>query len=233
MKTEKNLRIRRMAALILLGTLAASAVFCAARLIWPPEVQEGALIVRTRSDYLLMFMQCLLGMAVMALPSLASRKWKLELPTVIHVMYYAFLYCAVFLGEVFSFYYLIPHWDTILHSFSGAMLAALGFILVDFLNRDEHVHVSLSPAFVALFAFCFALAAGGVWEIYEYVADGMMGLNMQKFADAQGVVMSGRDALRDTMDDMIVDASAAAVTAVIGYLSQRKRRKTSPAPSAK
>ena len=98
------------------------------------------------------------------------------------------------------------------------MLAALGFILVDFLNRNERVQVSLSPAFVALFAFCFALAAGGVWEIYEYVADGMMGLNMQKFITAEGVVLSGHEALADTMEDIILDASAAVLISVIGYV---------------
>lgn len=224
MKQNGKHDIRRIAALILMITLVLSAVYCIVRLISTPETQEGALSMRTRSDYVLMLIQCLLGLVVMALPSLAARRWRLELPTLIHVMYYAFLYCAIFLGEVFSFYYLIPHWDTILHSFSGAMLAALGFILVDFLNRDEHVHVSLSPAFVALFAFCFALAAGGVWEIYEYVADGALGLNMQKFIDADGAVLAGRHALQDTMDDIIVDAVSAAVMSVIGYVSLIRRR---------
>ena len=225
MKQNGKHDIRRAAALILMITLVLSAAFCIFRLISTPEVQGGALIMRTRGDYVLMLIQCLLGLAVMALPSIASRRWKLELPTFIHVMYYLFLYCAIFLGEVFSFYYLIPHWDTILHSFSGAMLAALGFILVDFLNRDEHVHVSLSPAFVALFAFCFALAAGGMWEIYEYVADGALGLNMQKFIDAEGVILAGRHALQDTMDDIIVDAASAAVMSVLGYASLIRRMK--------
>ena len=142
-------------------------------------------------------------------------------------MYYIFLYCAIFLGEVLQFYYLIPHWDTILHFFSGAMLGALGFILVSWLNDSEKVRVSLTPAFVALFAFCFALSCGAIWEIYEYVFDGLLGLNMQKFTTAEGVTLIGHAALMDTMKDIIVDALSALIIALIGY----GKLKSAKAPS--
>ena len=161
----------------------------------------------------------------MMLPSIISRKWKLEIPNLIYVLYYVFLYCAVFLGEVFDFYYVVPHWDTVLHFFSGAMLGALGFILVDLLNRSEKVRVQLSPLFVSLFAFCFALAAGAVWEIYEYTVDGVMHLNMQKYATEAGVMLIGRAALRDTMKDIIFDALAALLVAAAGYVTNPRRKK--------
>lgn len=221
MDSAKKQKIQRGAALVLFLSLAISAVYCIVRLMMTPESST----VRSRGDYVLMLIQCVLGLAVMALPSLLARRWKLMLPTAMHVMYYVFLYCAIFLGEVFSFYYLIPHWDTILHFTSGAMLAALGFILIDYLNRDEHVRVSLSPFFASLFAFSFALAMGGVWEIYEYLADGLMGLNMQKFILADGTVLSGRMALADTMEDIIIDAAAALSVAVIAYCVNPARKK--------
>ena len=97
------------------------------------------------------------------------------------------------------------------------MLGALGFILVSWLNDSEQVRVSLSPAFVALFAFCFALSCGALWEIYEYTFDGLLGLNMQKFITASGETLVGHAALRDTMKDIIVDAVAALLMAVLGY----------------
>ena len=86
-------------------------------------------------------------------------------------------------------YYLVPHWDSYLHAFSGGMLGALGFALVTVLNDTERVAVRLSPIFVALFAFCFALAAGAVWEIYEYTFDGLLGLNMQRYHLADGTML--------------------------------------------
>ena len=162
----------------------------------------------------------------MFLPTILSRKWNIVVPGTITVLYYVFLYCAIFLGEVFEFFYLIPHWDTILHAFSGAMLSALGFVLVDMLNKDSHVKVSMSPFFVSLFAFCFALAMGAVWEIYEYSFDALLGLNMQKHTTEAGVALTGTAALGDTMQDFIIDALSALVIAVLGFFTNRKKQES-------
>jgi len=155
----------------------------------------------------------------MTLPAFLDRKWRLQLPGCVFTLVYVFLFCAVFLGEVLSFYYAVPHWDTLLHFFSGVMLGILGFSLARRLNGT-----ALSPLLAATFAFCFALAAGAVWEIYEYVMDGILQMNMQKFANAQQVDYVGRRALRDTMKDVIVDALSALLTAAVGYGIVRKRR---------
>lgn len=215
-RQKKN--AREIIAVVLFITLALSVVYSLVRFLAAPvSLPESAERAHVKSDYLLMLIQCLGGLAVMALPSLISRKWKLDLPNILYVLYYLFLYCAVFLGEVFEFYYIVPHWDSILHAFSGAMLGALGFILVEILNDNEKIKVSLSPAFIALFAFCFALAAGAVWEIYEFTCDGLMDLNMQKFATESGVLLAGRAALNDTMKDIVVDALSALGVSLIGF----------------
>lgn len=220
MLRKKPRNISEIIGRILFFSLAVSVVFSVIRLIQAPvTIAEGESYQKVKSDYMLMVLQCTLGLIVMLLPSAISRRWNLSIPNFIYVLYYVFLYCAVFLGEVFSFYYIVPHWDTILHSFSGAMLGALGFILVDLLNRAENVRVVLSPLFVSLFAFCFALAAGAVWEIYEYTCDVTMHLNMQKYATEQGVLLVGQAALRDTMKDLIFDSLAALIVAVAGYFS--------------
>ena len=46
--------------------------------------------------------------------------------------------------------------------------------------------MQLSPGFVAFFAFCFALACGAVWEIYEFVVDGMLGMNIAEVCHGSG-----------------------------------------------
>lgn len=220
---------RKILGVILFLSLTVSILYAGVRLILAPEVAPaGSEHVKVKSDYLLMVTQCLLGLIVMTLPSLISRKWKLEIPHFVYLLYYLFLYCSVFLGEVFEFYYVIPHWDTMLHFFSGGMLGALGFILVDLLNREQKVSVHLSPLFVCIFAFCFALAAGAIWEIYEYTCDTLLKLNMQKYATEQGVALMGRAALNDTMKDILFDALAALIVSVLGYFSITKKhhRKT-------
>lgn len=214
---KKRERSARVIGLILFISLVLSALYALVRLI----ISSG----QETADYLLMLTQCVLGIVVMLLPSLIEKRFRLTIPNIMIVLYYIFLYCAIFLGEVFSFYYRIPHWDTILHTFSGAMLGALGFILVSLLNESERVRVHLSPFFVALFAFCFALAVGAVWEIYEFACDGLMGMNMQKFAAEGGEAFVGREALIDTMEDLICDALAALVVSAFGYISIRRKRK--------
>ena len=112
------------------------------------------------------------------------------------------------------------------------MLGALGFSLVSILNEEKSVPMQLSPGFVAFFAFCFALACGAVWEIYEFVVDGMLGMNMQKFATDQGVQFVGHEAIRDTMEDLMVDAAGALVICLIGalFLRRKKREKEKKLP---
>ncbi|MBO5270438.1 MAG: hypothetical protein J6B77_06610 [Clostridia bacterium] len=228
MKESRRKRVLNVIGIILMVSLALSIVYAGVRFcIAPTEIAEGMPYEKVKSDYLLMLTQCILGLLVMMLPSLLSRKWKIVVPDVICILYYVFLYCAIFLGEVFEFYYLVPHWDTVLHAFSGAMLGALGFELVDFLNRDGGVKVSLSPLFTAVFAFSFALCIGALWEVYEFSFDALLGLNMQKHTTADGVPLVGTEALLDTMKDLIVDAIAAFAVVTVGFLQNTVLRRRS------
>ena len=219
---KKKRDMKRILGWILFASLLFSAVFTAIRLAFAPGVDEAAAYDMQRSDFVLMLIQCCMAIIVMMIPSFIHRRWSIPIPDFIFILYYIFLYCAVFLGEVLSFYYRVKHWDTLLHLFSGAMLGALGFILVSLLNENL-AEVKLSPFFVALFAFCFSLAMGAVWEIYEFTIDGLMGLNMQKYMTETGEALIGREALTDTMKDIISDAASAFVVSVIGYFNLKGR----------
>ena len=180
---------------------------------------------RVKSDYVLMILQCITGCIVIFLPSKVERRFGIDIPDIMEIMYIIFLFCAIYLGEVRNFYYKIPYWDLILHCFSAAMLGALGFLIVQFFNNTKKLNIRLSPFFVSLFAFCFAVTCGMVWEIYEFLADGVLGTNMQKFITADGIVLIGREAVSDTMEDIIVDALGAFVVTAIGYFSISKKQK--------
>lgn len=175
--------------------------------------------IRIKSDYALMLSQCILGVVAMLLPGMLEKKLKIAIPSNMLLLYTIFLYSAIYLGEVRSFYYNVSNWDNILHTFSGAMIGALGFSIVTLLNKTEKVPINLSPVFVALFSFCFAVTLGVVWEFYEFIFDGLLGLNMQKFALENGTDLVGRAALVDTMIDLFVDAVGALIMSTIGYIS--------------
>ena len=67
------------------------------------------------------------------------------------------------------------------------LCAAVGFALVDLLNRDEKFSIQLSPLFLAIVAFCFSMTVGVLWEFFEYFADCLFGLDMQKDAVIQSI----------------------------------------------
>jgi len=206
-------------------TLVASVIFISiAMAMAPTEPDPAEPNGRVKGDYVLMLAQCVLGLFALALPSVLWRRVRLEIPSKMLILYAVFLYCAIYLGEVRSFYYHVRNWDTILHTFSGAMLGALGFSFITFLNRTDRVPMNLSPAFVATFAFCFAVTLGVIWEIYEFTADGVLHTNMQKFGLEDGTPFLGRNALMDTMKDLIVDTIGAAVMSVGGYISLKYQK---------
>ena len=247
-KNEKKLRKKinwgKVVAIAVFATLLSSILFIAiAMAMAPSEPNPAEPYRRVTGDYVLMLLQCIVGVAAMLLPSLLKRTLNLVIPSKMMLLFAVFLYCAIYLGEVRAFYYNVPHWDTILHTFSGAMLGALGFSVINFLNKTDRVPMNLSPLFVVVFAFCFALALGVVWEIYEFTADALLHTNMQKFALESGEPLVGRDALMDTMKDLIVDTLGALAMSIIGYISlkhkqgwveklllhrQRKAEKTNP-----
>ncbi|HKL85792.1 MAG TPA: hypothetical protein VJ861_05635 [Treponemataceae bacterium] len=222
---KKKLDARSIAGLILSVTLLLSMVYAIVHLIIAPSA-IGNLDAHTRlkSDYFVMLLQCIIGLIVMLIPSMIEKKLSFSLPNYMSILYFVFLYCAIFLGEIRNFYYVIPHWDTILHAFSGAMLGALGFSLVSVLNDIKKIKLKLSPIFIALFAFCFALAVGAIWEIYEFAADTLFGFNMQRFAAEDGTLFIGQAALADTMKDIIADALSAFIISVIGFFTIKKDR---------
>ncbi len=217
-------KIKQIIEVIIFLSLVIPAIFLIFKIVVTPNEFTNP-NVRVRSDYVLMLLQCLLGIAAMLLPGILSKKLKITIPSNMYFLFVIFLYCAIFLGEISKFYYNVAHWDTILHTFSGAMLGALGFSIISIINKKRVFDICLSPFFIAFFAFCFAVTVGVFWEIYEFSFDSLFGLNMQKFALESGKLLVGQAALVDTMKDLIVDCIGALVMAIIGYIGLKNKRK--------
>ena len=122
---------------------------------------------------------CILSLFLFLLPSFFSEKLKVEIPTLFESLIYLFIFAAEILGEVNHYYTAIPGWDTMLHTINGFLCAAIGFSLVDILNRKSK-NLNLSPLYLALVAFCFSMTVGVLWEFFEFFCDQTMFLDMQK-----------------------------------------------------
>ena len=110
---------------------------------------------------------CILTLLLLVIPSLAQITFKVELPTALEIIILVFIFSAEILGEISEFYLVFPFWDTVLHTLNGFLAAAIGFSLVDLLNRSDRTVFSLSPLFTAIVAFCFSMTIGVVWEFFE------------------------------------------------------------------
>lgn len=151
-----------------------------------------------------------------ALPAFVARGTKITIPPQFELLAIAFIFASLYLGERRDFYARFWWWDLALHSTSGVLLGILGFLLVYILNQNPHIDLHMQPGFVAFFAFCFSLAVGASWEIFEFAMDQIFGTNMQKpmFGDPSG--------LTDTMWDLIVDALGSLAVVIYGFSYMRR-----------
>lgn len=123
---------------------------------------------------------CILTLLLLVMPSFLQVTLKVELPTALEIIILIFIFAAEILGEIREFYIVFPFWDTVLHTLNGFLAAAIGFSLVDLLNRSERMTFKLSPLFTAIVAFCFSMTIGVIWEFFEFGMDQIFGLDMQK-----------------------------------------------------
>lgn len=138
---------------------------------------------------------CILTLVLFAIPSIIERRLHIDIPDTLEIIVLLFIFAAEVLGEMNSFYIKFRFWDTMLHTINGFLAAAIGFSLVDLLNRTESLKFKLSPFFLAVVAFCFSMTIGIVWEFFEFAMDRFIGLDMQK------------DTVVNTINTVMLDAT--------------------------
>ena len=123
---------------------------------------------------------CILTLILFLVPIFIDKKLNIKLPSVLESIILLFIFSAEILGEVQNFYGIFKAWDTILHTINGFLCAAIGFSMIDILNRSHKFHTKLTPVFVALVSFCFSMTIGVLWEFFEFGADYLLKYDMQK-----------------------------------------------------
>ena len=123
---------------------------------------------------------CLATLILFIMPSILSKKFKVDLPNTLEIIVYLFIFSSTILGEIQNFYGVFAHWDTMLHTLNGFLCAAIGFSLVDILNNHDNFHITMTPGFVALVAFSFSMTVGVMWEFGEFAVDRYLVKDMQK-----------------------------------------------------
>jgi len=150
-------------------------------------------------------------MVVLIAPTLFRAKLDVEIPVEFHITAVIFIFASLYLGEVQSFYQRFWWWDIALHASAGLLMGIVGFLLVYLLNESTQVKLHMTPGFISLFAFAFAVTIGTLWEIFEFSMDQFFALNMQK------TMLGDSSGLTDTMWDMIVNALGACIISIMGW----------------
>ena len=158
---------------------------------------------------------CVLVLFLFMLPFFIQKNFGIRLPSTLEIIILLFIFAAEILGELQSYFIQYPYWDTMLHTTNGFLCAAVGFSLIDILNRDAKIKFTLSPVYVALAAFCFSMTIGVLWEFFEFGMDRLFHMDMQKDTIDIG--------LYDTMEDLFVNFIGATVFSVIGYFYLKHR----------
>jgi hypothetical protein len=133
----RNRKIAMVITFLVLASLVASLVYS---IIGLAAASFGVSIWASghkKENFIKIILQCLLGIVLIYLPELLKKRFKISITNANRLMYVLFLYAAIILGEVRDYYRNFPHWDTLLHTCSGVMLASFGFALVDILNENE------------------------------------------------------------------------------------------------
>ena len=160
---------------------------------------------------------CVLTLILFTIPSFIERTIRIDIPDTLEIIILLFIFAAEILGEIQAYYVQFPYWDTMLHTLNGFLCAAIGFSLLDILNRDERLAFKLSPVYLAVVAFCFSMTIGVLWEFFECFMDQMFLLDMQKdtIVHSIGSVMldpaggNTPGAIHDITDVIVVTADGA------------------------
>ena len=123
---------------------------------------------------------CVLTLFLFTLPTFIEQSIRIDIPDVLEIIILLFIFAAEILGEIQAYYIQHPGWDTMLHTLNGFLCAAIGFSLLDIVNRNEKLKFSLSPVYLAAVAFCFSMTIGVLWEFFEFSMDQLFLLDMQK-----------------------------------------------------
>ena len=111
---KSKINWQKVLSYFVLITLVSTIVFLIFAINNAPTVADpNEPFIRIKSDYALMLSQCILGVVALLLPGMLEHKLKIEIPSNMLILYTIFLYSAIYLGEVKSFYYNVANWDNI------------------------------------------------------------------------------------------------------------------------
>ena len=118
------------------------------------------------------------------------RNFSSKVNDLIELIFLLFILFAQLLGCVLHFYGIIYWYDSFMHYVSGILTSFLAILLLVLFNKYNEK----DKVFNIIFIISMTLMVAGLWEIFEFTVDNLLG------GDAQKVLTTG---VTDTMKDII------------------------------
>ena len=154
--------------------------------------------------------------AVVWVPVFIYWIFKIDFSLTLLICFDVFMFLSIAFASLWGGYGLVPYLDKILHFASGVLFALLIYEI--YANNSKN---KLTLFWIFMLTFSFAMMCGGVWEIYEFTTDILFNNN------SQGTVgLLGREAIMDTMGDLIADFVGSILGGGVAVVLQWKKNKT-------
>lgn len=146
--------------------------------------------------------------------TIVANKKKIVLPSSFQLMSVLFIGFSLYFGEIREFYQVLWWWDSFLHGVFGIYAVILGIHLAKgIIKKDKDITNMRFATFIVIFAFCFSMTLGVIWEIFEFLADFFLKTDMLE------------NGIEDTMSDLMINGTGALTTSLIFYHRKLKKQK--------
>ena len=152
--------------------------------------------------------------ALVWVPSLVKKIFRINIPALFeYAGLWQMTFCIAF-GSGLDFYYLIPAWDIIAHTFSGVLWSFGALWFLNVLNQK------LNTGMFLFYSFLFSTTSSVVWELFEFFMD-----RLRDASDMQRAkyATSGVAGLMDTMVDLVCNFIGCIIFIGIFIYDKKKR----------
>ena len=126
-------------------------------------------------------------------------------------------------GEVLGFYVTVKNYDSLLHLTNSIFLTFAIFSI--FCNHYQGDNTKGQLALKSISVLGIAMLVGVFWEFFEFYIDALTDGNMQRTINSlTGEPFVGKEAIKDTMKDLILDFCGGIVACSIYYSMARKTK---------
>lgn len=178
-------------------------------------------VVQPTEQYMLLTFEMIAGIAVIFVPFIFTKFTGLVFPKMVRLYYWFFIWIAVFLGTGLRLIIIVPFWDKILHAVSPILLVAVGYAIIGYCLRESDFS-KVSPWLFIIMGFAFAGLCGVFWEFWEFLCDSLGNMNLQRYMTEAGQPYIGREALMDTMGDLLTNTIGALILTVYSFTQRHK-----------